>query len=513
MPSHFSSRPLSTVTLGASSGSAAGGNGTISTFGELLTVTPHAVAQGDFVYGINDNIFLSGTYGNSTVTETGNIAVLTSGTGSNSYSFLRTRRTVRYRAGQGSLIRLTAIFDTGSEGNKQLIGAGNRTNGYYFGYSGSYFGIIHDENGDRAVRKMSITANNVSNVTASLTINGTVVSVPLLAGNSSSLANQIAKYNWFNVGPEGGWEVMANGADVLFIANNQYPATGTFSAASVTATFTTKVTGSNSIDTFISQSSFNIDKVDGTGPSGFNLNQQKGNVYQIGFQYLGFGNAFFQIENPETGYMTPVHMIKNANARTKTVLKNHNVSPRWFNGNTLTSGTGPNTTLKAASCAAFLEGIPNASLFLKFALNQSKNLAIANAVYPIITLRPNIVHRETIDCLGQIVLQKISVAAAASASKFTTCYVYKNAVLSNDALFKYVDSTRSITSYDTSASSFTGGTLVYSFTLSDSDSLADNITNYDFVAQAGETLTIALESNDNASGNTPSVSIVWAEEQ
>lgn len=511
MPSHFSSRPATTVGIGFGADSNAAGP--VSTFGELLVVSPYATAQGDFVYGINDRTFMSGTYGNSTITENGNIAVLTSGTGSNSYSFLRTRRTVRYRPGQGSLIKLTAIFSTGTVGNDQLAGAGNETDGYYFGYSGSNFGIFHIENGYRSIQKLSITGNNAVNTTASIVLNNITASVPLLTGNSSSLANQVSKYDFFNIGTDGGWQTMVIGSDVLFIANNTAPLTGTFSVSGLTGSFTTKVTGAISPVTFISQSAFNIDTVDGTGTSLLNLNPQNGNVYQIGFQYLGFGNAIFQIENPETGHMTPVHMIKNANARTAVVLKNHNVAPRWLTRNTVSNGTGPNVTLKGASCAGFVEGALNLGLFPKFALSTSKTLTLSNTQYPIITIKTNKVHRETIDCLGQISLVKLSVAAAASSSKFSTCYVYKNATLGNDAVFKYVDSTRSIVSYDTSATTFTNGVLVYSFTLSGADSLADNLMGYDFTSTNGETFTIVMESNDGAATNTPSVSVTWSEEQ
>jgi hypothetical protein len=511
MPSSFSSRAATSVTIGAGSGSAAGG--AISTFGEVLSVSPHATAQGDFIYGINDRIFTSGAYGSSAISEDDTLAVLSSGTDLNSYSFLRTSRTVRYRPGQGSLIKITAIFDNGLEGTTQLAGAGNRSNGYYFGYSGSSFGILHDENGKRAIQKLSITDNNAVAVTASIVVNGTTASVPLLAGNSSSLANQIEKFNWFNFGPDGGWEAMAIGADVLLIANNQYEATGSFSVSGLTASFSTKVSGSDTINTFISQSSFNVDTIDGNGPSLFNINPQKGNVYQIGFQYLGFGNAFFQVENSETGRMTPVHMIKNSNSRTTTVLKNHNVSPRWFAGNTLTSGTPVNVNLKASSCAAFVEGIPNNDLFPQFAINHSSALASTNTLYPFLTLRVNKVHKENKDCYSQIILQKLSLAAAAASGKFTKLFIYKNATLSNDAVFRYLDPLRSISSYDLNATSLTGGSLIYSTAISAGGTILDNLVDYDFSINEGETFTIALLTNDGSANNIPGLSVSWAEEQ
>lgn len=512
MPSHFSSRPATSVTLGAGTGDGSGGS--ISSFGEVLSVSPEPVTQGDFVYGINDKIFLTGTFGNATVAgNNDNFATLTSGTGSNSYSFIRTNRTVRYRPGQGSLVRLTAIFNTGTVGNNQLVGAGNKTDGYYFGYSGSNFGIFHYDNGYRTVQKLSITGNNAGNVTSSIILNGTTASVPLLAGGSSSLANQIGKFDFSNVGTDGGWETMVIGADVYFLSNIDAALTGTYTVANLTGTFSTKVTGAVSPVSFISQSSFNIDTIDGNGPSQFNINPQKGNVYQIGFQYLGFGNAFFQVESPATGRFTPVHMIKNANIRTSVVLKNHNLCPRWFTGNTLTSGTGTSVTLKAASCVGFVEGPIKINISPRFALNSSKTLSSSNTIYPLLTIKTNKVHRETIDCLGQIILQKLSVAAAAASAKFTTCYVYRNAVLANDAVFQFVDSTRSIVSYDTSATSLTGGVLVYSFALSGDNSLADNLSDFDFTLTSGDSFTIALETSGGSATNTPSISLTWCEEQ
>lgn len=50
-------------------------------------------------------------------------------------------------------------------------------------------------------------------------------------------------------------------------------------------------------DTFISQSAFNVDKFDGTGITGINLDLTKTNLFEIRFQWLGVGNAEFFINN------------------------------------------------------------------------------------------------------------------------------------------------------------------------------------------------------------------------
>lgn len=45
----------------------------------------------------------------------------------------------------------------------------------------------------------------------------------------------------------------------------------------------------------VNQSAWNYDKMDGTGPSGETLDISKGNIYEIMFQWLGAGDAFFFI--------------------------------------------------------------------------------------------------------------------------------------------------------------------------------------------------------------------------
>ena len=45
------------------------------------------------------------------------------------------------------------------------------------------------------------------------------------------------------------------------------------------------------VDTFVSSSDFSVDKCDGTGPDAFTLDVTKGNIYEVGFQWLGAGTV------------------------------------------------------------------------------------------------------------------------------------------------------------------------------------------------------------------------------
>jgi formylmethanofuran dehydrogenase subunit D len=87
--------------------------------------------------------------------------------------------------------------------------------------------------------------------------------------------------------------------------------------------------------------------------SGFILDPSKGNVYKISYQYLGFGNITFFIENPENELIIPVHRIKYANTHTSTNVGNPNLRigigiDSYSNSDSI--------TLSTASMAAFLQG-------------------------------------------------------------------------------------------------------------------------------------------------------------
>jgi hypothetical protein len=121
-----------------------------SAFGTLETAELTPVIQGDWVYGINTQIWstpvTSGT--GATVDTSSSRLRIQSGTASNGYAYITSRRPVRYRAGEGTMFRLTPIFTAGVADNIQLWGMGTIESntpydGYFFGYNGTSFGICH----------------------------------------------------------------------------------------------------------------------------------------------------------------------------------------------------------------------------------------------------------------------------------------------------------------------------------------------------------------------------------
>jgi hypothetical protein len=116
-------------------------------FGEISTAENTATCQVDFVYGINTNLTSNTTSNNATVTSSTGMAVLTTGAQVNSVATLVTKEYVKYRPGQGSMSRFTALFTTGVAGSTQFAGpGGNSVDGLGFGYNGTSFGVLYRHN-------------------------------------------------------------------------------------------------------------------------------------------------------------------------------------------------------------------------------------------------------------------------------------------------------------------------------------------------------------------------------
>lgn len=78
----------------------------------------------------------------------------------------------------------------------------------------------------------------------------------------------------------------------------------------------------DSVETKILQSAFNGDTLDGLGASGFLVNAQKINIYQIKYAYLGVANIQFEIYNPDNGTFITMHTVKVSNNIETTHLTN-----------------------------------------------------------------------------------------------------------------------------------------------------------------------------------------------
>ena len=119
----------------------------VSIFGDLITAENTPLIQMDFVYGINSQTGLTTIVGTGVADTNASRLRLQTGTGATGSAVFTSRKSAKYRAGQGMTARFTKVFTTGVANSQQLAGFGTSSNGYFFGFNGNSFGILHRNNG------------------------------------------------------------------------------------------------------------------------------------------------------------------------------------------------------------------------------------------------------------------------------------------------------------------------------------------------------------------------------
>ena len=149
----------------------------------------------------------------------------------------------------------------------------------------------------------------------------------------------------------------------------------------------TYVTGS-AVDTEISQSSWNGDKLDGSGASGYTLNPALATIMFMDFEWLGMGavRVGFVID----GKFITAHTFLNANSLSTVYMQTANLPIRYEieTGATLAAGT---YTLQQVCSTTMIEGgyAPEGirQMIGTSQINAGVNLTTANTYYNIATIR------------------------------------------------------------------------------------------------------------------------------
>ena len=119
------------------------GGASVGAFGDLITSENTPLIQGDFVYGINTQTGVTAIVTTGVAdTDAGRLRLQT-GTGAAGAALFTSRKSAKYRAGQGVTGRFTKVFTAGAANSQQIAGFGTTSNGYFFGFNGNAFGILH----------------------------------------------------------------------------------------------------------------------------------------------------------------------------------------------------------------------------------------------------------------------------------------------------------------------------------------------------------------------------------
>jgi hypothetical protein len=325
-------------------------------FGSVHTERLRPLLQRDGVYGLNTvKIFASSSL-SGVVTTTNSMFDVSTGITTFANAQLQSRERLRYRAGQGLVCRFAGVYDVGVTSCYLLAGMGHGEDGVYFGYVGTQFGILHSSHGIREIQTLTVNTGSTTDESLTVTLAGIGHTAAVTnSGSTLRTAYEISR------GTYSGWTSHVNGSTVVFVAGSAGNKTGTFSLAGTSAagSFVETRAGAATSDVFIPQSQWNGDRMDGSisnNPSGYVLNPTKGNVYQIGLQYLGYGSLIFDVEVTEPGNnptFVTVHSIDIPNSRTIPSFSN----PAFPITITATSaGSAVDKHVKISSFGGFVEG-------------------------------------------------------------------------------------------------------------------------------------------------------------
>lgn len=370
-------------------------------FGNVPVSLLESSSNMSFKYGlISSRVAATTVTGTGSVTPSNSMAALSAGPGTGTAQ-VRSVEIVDYLPGTGLRAYITGIFNSGVSGTTQRIGIGSENDGYFFGYNGTNFCIVHRRAGT---------------------------------------------------------------------------------------------------DTYINQSNWNVDPMNGSGPTGLTINPQTGNVYIIQVQWLGFGSIRFSVEIPTGGYQL-VHIIQYPNSYTVPSLAIPGFYGRAFIDN---GASGASMTLNVACVASYNEGNTINRRGIYNAINNFASTS-TGAIQNILTIRNNTTFNSLVN-VSNVRLRLMSFSSEGNKP------VRFGVRLNCTETFTYTNiSSTSCVSYATNLITIASGTLIFSFFLGKSESQIVNL-NDNFVNIApGETLTFTAYTTNATNEN--SVAVTWSEYQ
>jgi hypothetical protein len=235
------------------------------------------------------------------------------------------------------------------------------------------------------------------------------------------------------------------------------------------------------------------------------LDWTKGNVFQIQFQWLGFGEIQFSIENPSSGGLVVVHRIRFANTSAVTSLQNPTLPVMAHVANTTNDSA---IILKTPSAMGFCEGkidnpTPPHPLSLPRTLTAAK--ATVSTQANILTLSSP---ASWLTKANRIRSQLGMLSVATDGTKTAIVRIVKDTTLGGAPSYTAYSANTSPIEYDTAGTTLTGGSVVFAATLDKVDSQVFDLRQWALFLNPGEKLTVSVTS---ASATDVNVAINWTD--
>ena len=241
----------------------------------------------------------------------GGITMTTNDTQPNSRIVRQSRKYFRYQSGKGVQVSFAVAFNNPAQPTTNIAnraGVFDDQNGAYFEYDGATFWACRRS----STRQLSGTIT-VTNGSGAIT------------GTSTTFTGEL----------EVGGRVVIKGNTYTVVQINNDTSMEVVPAYRADGTVTTLagVRVSTVVDARIPQSGWNLDKADGTGSSGFQLDINKILMYYIDYAWYGAGTVRYGVKD-QTGDILYVHKFVHGNNKTEAYFRAGNLPIRYEVTNT-----------------------------------------------------------------------------------------------------------------------------------------------------------------------------------
>jgi len=476
----------------SSSGSDAGA--TKTAFGEVNVAQNRPFIQATASYNLIPANFREFTSGTGTTGAENKMFKVTTGTGVGGYGAIQSFRALNYKAGEGGLARFTGVFPNAVADSWQGVGLLNLGDELSFGYNGTEFGIWHRYNGLAEVRTITVTgATGGGGETLALTLNGVQYDIPLTSGTVQHNAYEIA--NWLEAN-QSVWSADQVDDTVIISAKSDGAKSGTYTygGSTSTGTIAQNTAGVTKTSDFVAQTSWNVDTMSTLDPT-------KGNVFQIEYQYLGFGDIRYSVEDPESGQFKLVHIIKYANNNTTPSLGNPSLKAGMY---AVSLGSTTDLSVFVGSFGLFVQGFEGRTRNPRaFENTQTVTTSFTN----ILTLR----NRETYNgYINQVEIEPTLLTVSSESGKNVEVEIRATSDTAVEQNF-VAAGTNLVSDVDTSAVTVTNGRLITAFTLAQQSTIAINLQELRIRLPPSLHLVVQAKVTSGANANV-SGSLTWYED-
>lgn len=251
-------------------------------------------------------------------------------------------------------------------------------------------------------------------------------------------------------------------------------------------------TRNNSVDTVITRANWNVDRLDGTGPSAMLLDPTKLNVYRI--EFVNNCCFAFYVKNDRTPEWNLVHKIQVGNKLADLPLR---ISNNFICIVSRNVGASLGQTLKVTNFSVYNSG----DFKIRGPLRSYFTTLTLSTRVPVLSYQ----NKTTFNGIpNKITAFMQLLSAATDGTKNVILELCINPVLTGPSWVDF-DTPNSPIQYDETATALTGGRTILSLVIGKVDSKTVNLDDFNVKISPGDIITIACQSSNSSDVSTSMV--------